>query len=262
MSLSPNGVLMTHLSTLPDGPELGWKSIIAAELMRGGLRYEELDIILAEKYAEDKVNPAAENIFRAFRECPFDQTVLVICRQDPYPRKEHATGLAFSVPAGCKQPPTLRNILKELQDDIGGETSAATGDLSSWAQQGGLLLNTALTVETGSSNSHKVFWGDFSTQVLLELNRARKTPLAFILWGGHAQQIGHVLEGETPPGAPRLFLFAPHPSPLSSYRGFFGSKPFSKTNRFLTDNGLKPIQWRQPTATWLKSKAERVYHGA
>lgn len=233
---------MTQLDALPDEPGGGWKGIIYDEFQRDGTRYEELDRVLAEKYAEGRVNPAKEHIFRAFRACPFGQTIVIICGQDPYPRKEHATGLAFSVPAGCKQPPTLRNILKEVKDDM-GEAGAESGDLSLWAAQGVLLLNTALTVETGISNSHKALWGDFSTQAMRRLNQEKKTPLAFILWGGHAKKIGQALEGEVPAGTPRLFHYSPHPSPLSSYRGFFGSMPFSKTDQFLHDNRISPIHW-------------------
>ncbi len=244
MELKRDGVLLSQLESLRSENDNTWMEIIEAEFNRDIERYVQLDEALTEKYAQDCVNPAKENIFRAFRECSFDKTVLVYVGQDPYPNREHANGLAFSIPNGCSfMPPTLKNIIKELESDVGVSEQVAQGDLSNWAKQGVLLLNTALTVETGLPNSHKDLWGDFSTQILRELNKRKQTPLAFVLWGNNAKAIGKVLEKEVPKGAKRLFHYSVHPSPLSSYRGFFGSKPFSKMNNYLIENDLQPIKW-------------------
>lgn len=242
--MAQDGVLFQQLHSLNNENGKEWWEIISAEFNRDPERYNELDRILTEKYMSDSVNPAQENIFRAFRECSFNNTLLVYVGQDPYPNKEHANGLAFSIPNGCSfMPPTLKNIIKELESDVGVSEQVAQGDLSNWAKQGVLLLNTALTVETGLPNSHKDLWGDFSTQILRELNKRKTTPIAFVLWGNNAKAIGKVLEKEVPKGAKRLFHYSVHPSPLSSYRGFFGSKPFSKMNNYLIENDLQPIKW-------------------
>lgn len=242
MDADENGILWEQLQNL--NKKNGWYDIILNELNRSKERYQKLNHILTEKYASSSVNPAKENIFRAFEECNYENCFVCCVGQDPFPNKEHANGLAFSIPNDCSSmPPTLKNIIKELESDLGIPSQASQGDLLVWAKQGVLLLNTALTVETGFPNSHKGLWGDFSTQILRELNKSKQTPLAFVLWGNNAKMIGKILEKEVPAGAKRLFLYSVHPSPLSSYRGFFGSKPFSKVNQFLVENGLHPIKW-------------------
>lgn len=237
-----SGILEQQLNQLPQDGKTSWHDLILAEFQRDRNRYIDLDRKLTALYETSSVNPHQNNIFRAFRECPFEDTKVVICGQDPYPNKNHAVGLSFSIPAGEKQPPSLKNIITELESDV-GDTVVKNGDLTSWAQQGVLLLNTVLTVEEGNSNSHKKLWGDFAVNILRALNQQQEKPLAFILWGKQAQDIGKVMEREAPTEYPRKFLYSVHPSPLSAYRGFFGSKPFSQTNDFLTDHGLEPIKW-------------------
>lgn len=174
---------------------------------------------------------------------PFDSTVLVLCGQDPYPNSSHAVGLSFSIPSNEKQPPSLQNILEELESDIGPDIQVRDGDLSPWAKQGVLLLNTSLTVEEGHPNSHQAFWRGFSTNILSLLNAYQENPLVFVLWGKQAENIGRLMEKTAPAYYPRKFIYSVHPSPLSAYRGFFGSKPFSQTNRFLVEHGFKEISW-------------------
>lgn len=242
-NLLSGGVLEQQFNALPAGHGYSWQGFIGLEFSQNIARYTELDRKLTELYETTSVNPQRENIFRAFRECPFADTKVVILGQDPYPNKEHAMGLSFSIPAGEKQPPSLRNIITELESDIGTEIQVRSGDLTPWAQQGVLLLNTVLTVEEGKSNSHKKLWGSFANSILLELNEYHRKPLVFILWGKQAENIGKVMERRAPDSCPRKFIYSVHPSPLSAYRGFFGSKPFSQTNTFLTDHGLEPIKW-------------------
>lgn len=237
------GVLEAQLNSFPRGDKVSWYNIILSEFQRDLDRYIELDKKLTELYSSGSVNPRKEDIFRAFRECPFESTVAVLCGQDPYPNQSHAVGLSFSIPADFKQPPSLRNILAELESDIGPDIQVRNGDLSPWARQGVLLLNTSLTVEEGNPNSHKALWDPFAVHILSALNKYQEKPLVFILWGKQAGEIGRLMEREAPDGYPRKFLYSVHPSPLSAYRGFFGSKPFSQTNTFLTENGLASIKW-------------------
>lgn len=237
------GVLEEQLKSLPQSDTVSWYDVILSEFQRDRERYIKLDEELTELYNSKSVNPQKENIFRAFKECPFETTVAVLCGQDPYPNRSHAVGLSFSIPADFKQPPSLRNILTELENDIGHDIKVRNGDLSSWARQGVLLLNTSLTVEEGSPNSHKDLWDSFAVNILSFLNKYQENPLAFILWGKQAGEIGRLMEREAPDGYPRTFLYSVHPSPLSAYRGFFGSKPFSKVNSFLVENGVAPIVW-------------------
>ena len=241
-NLLSGGVLEQQFNALPAGHGYSWQGFIGLEFSQNIARYIVLDRKLTELYETTSVNPQKENIFRAFRECPFADTKVVILGQDPYPNKEHAMGLSFSIPAGEKMPPSLKNILVELENDI-GNTQVRDGDLTPWAQQGVLLLNTVLTVEEGNSNSHKKLWGSFANDILLALNEYHRNPLVFILWGKQAHDIGKVLERRAPVGIPRKFIYSVHPSPLSAYRGFFGSKPFSQTNDFLVANGCAPIKW-------------------
>lgn len=162
----------------------------------------------------------------------------VILGQDPYHEPGQAFGLAFAVRKGTPLPPSLRNIYAELQSDL-GVAPPKHGDLSAWAERGVLLLNTVLTVEKGKANSHAAWgWQRLTDAVIAATNRLPQ-PVAFVLWGAQAQKKAALIDC----AAPRLVLSAPHPSPLSSYRGFFGSRPFSQINRFLTENGEPPIDW-------------------
>ena len=162
----------------------------------------------------------------------------VILGQDPYHEPGQAFGLAFAVRKGVPLPPSLRNIYTELQADV-GVTPPKHGDLTAWAERGVLLLNTVLTVEMGKANSHANWgWQRLTDAVIAATNRLPQ-PVAFVLWGAQAQKKAALIDS----AAPRLVLSAPHPSPLSSYRGFFGSRPFSQIDRFLADNGESPIDW-------------------
>ena len=237
------GVLEEQYNRLPQTGIHSWHELIGMEFARDPERYTALDKALTERYAAEAVNPARENLLRAFQACPFDSATVVICGQDPYPNASHAMGLSFSIPTGVKQPPSLKNILKELESDIGPEVQVRGGDLTPWAEQGVLLLNTALTVREGEPNSHKALWDGFAVQILSLLNQYQEKPLVFLLWGKQAQEIGVRMEKNAPAHYPRKFLYGVHPSPLSAYRGFFGSKPFSQINAFLQAQGQKPIRW-------------------
>lgn len=179
------------------------------------------------------VLPPAHQRFAALRHTQPDATRVVILGQDPYPTPGHAHGFAFSVTPDTPLPKSLKNIFRELEDDIGA--APATGDLTPWADQGVLLLNTALTVPAGDAGGHgKLGWQSLTEQVLARLD---DRPCSFLLWGAHAQKAARGL-------APHhLKIETPHPSPLSAYRGFFGSRPFSRTNAWLAAQGHPPIRW-------------------
>lgn len=189
--------------------------------------------------AAGTVYPPEEEQFRALALTPPQAVRAVILGQDPYHGAQQANGLAFSVRAGVKLPPSLRNMMQELESDLGCAPPCG-GDLSPWAEQGVLLLNTVLTVDEGRANSHKDFgWQRFTDEVISSL-RALPQPIAFVLWGAQAQKKA-AIAADSP--YPRLILSAPHPSPLSSYRGFFGSRPYSQINRFLEAHGTAPIDF-------------------
>ncbi len=190
-------------------------------------------------YETAEVYPPKELVFSAFQLTPPEQVRVVILGQDPYHEPEQAHGLAFSVEPGVKTPPSLVNIYKERQADLGIAPSE-NGDLRHWAEQGVFLLNAVLTVERGKANSHKNFgWQTFTDQVAAAIAKLPQ-PVAFVLWGAQAQKKA-AMAADSP--YPRLILQAPHPSPLSAYRGFFGSKPFSQINDFLKAHGEKEICW-------------------
>lgn len=198
--------------------------------------YQNLHTFVEQEYLSKTIFPPKENIFRALELCDFDDVKVVILGQDPYHELHQANGLAFSVTKDVKIPPSLVNIYKELNDDLGIKIPNH-GDLTSWAKQGVLLLNNVLTVEEGKANSHaKKGWETFTLNIVKALNE-REKPLVFILWGKNAIEKQKYISNH------HLVLTSPHPSPLSSYRGFFGSKPFSKANQFLKDNGIEPIDW-------------------
>ena len=190
--------------------------------------------------AAGTVYPPEERTFFALTATPPERVRAVILGQDPYHEPGQAMGLAFSVPQGERLPPSLRNIFMELHTDL-GLPQPSGGDLTPWAERGVLLLNTVLTVGRGAANSHAAWgWQRFTDAVLAAL-AALPQPVAFVLWGGHAQKKA-ALAADSP--YPRLVLQAPHPSPLSAYRGFFGSRPFSKINAFLESAGSRAIDWR------------------
>ncbi len=200
--------------------------------------FEKLKKNLAQAYSEEDIWPKKENLFNAFNLCPINSVKVVILGQDPYPTPGHAHGLSFSVPSSVRPlPKSLKNIYKELSEDLSIEIPQS-GDLSHWASQGVLLLNTVLTVKAGSANSHKNFgWQTFTDEVIRLVSENSKGVI-FILWGAPAQAKQRLID-ETK----HSILKSPHPSPLSSYRGFFGSKPFSKTNELLALQGKNSINW-------------------
>ena len=220
-----------------------WQPFFAQE--RAKLYFAELDAFVTAAAAEKTVYPAAENIFAAFRACPVSAVRVVILGQDPYHEPGQAMGLSFSVPDGRKAPPSLRNIFKELEAELGPGCAAHT-DLTLWARQGVLLLNTVLTVEQGAANAHAGRGWETFTRAALEYAAAHGTaPLAAVLWGKPAQKYAPIFN-RAAAHRPVLVLESAHPSPLSAYRGFFGSAPFGKVNAFLKNNGAAEIDWRLP----------------
>ncbi len=200
--------------------------------------YRELYNFVKNEYNTRVVYPPADELFSAFHFTPLSKVKVVILGQDPYHEPGEAHGLCFSVKPGVKIPPSLANIYKELHDDLGCKIPN-NGYLEKWARQGVLLLNTVLTVRAHQAFSHKEKgWETFTDAVIEQLNLIDR-PIVFILWGSPAQKKCSMLNNPK-----HLILKSVHPSPLSAYRGFFGSKPFSKTNDFLVKNGLDPIDWQ------------------
>ena len=200
--------------------------------------YAKLYQTVKEEYSTRRIFPPAQEMFHAFEATPLENVKVVILGQDPYHGDGQANGLCFSVNPGIALPPSLENIFKELQDDLGCYIPN-NGNLEKWARQGVLLLNTVLTVRAHQANSHRgIGWENFTDAAIRAVNE-KDAPVVFILWGSAAQQKRRMLNNPK-----HLILQSPHPSPLSAYRGFFGSRPFSKTNRFLEANGLTPIDWQ------------------
>jgi uracil-DNA glycosylase len=221
--------------------EPSWKARLEDEFSRpymAALR----QLLMERKRAGATIYPPGPQIFNALDSTPFDAVKVVILGQDPYHGPGQAHGLCFSVQEGVPLPPSLINICKEIHDDIGGiENSArpASGSLQGWAEQGVLLLNAVLTVERGQAGAHQgKGWEQFTDRVVSELNQSRDG-LVFMLWGSYAQKKGAVIDRER-----HLVLQAPHPSPLSAHRGFFGCRHFSKANAWLEKQGLEPIKWQ------------------
>ena len=232
-------LLTEQAARLQDGD---WAPFFAAECAKP--YFAALDAFVTEAAAHTTVYPAAENIFAAFAACPAAGIRAVILGQDPYHEPGQAMGLSFSVPDACKAPPSLRNIFKELESETG--TQRAHNDLTPWAQQGVLLLNTVLTVEQGAANAHASHGWETFTRAALEYAAAAGTaPLAAVLWGKPAQKYAAIFE-KAAARRPVLVLESAHPSPLSAYRGFFGSAPFGKVNAFLENNGVSKIDWHLP----------------
>ncbi|PZE20969.1 uracil-DNA glycosylase [Paenibacillus xerothermodurans] len=218
--------------------ENDWTALLAAEFEKP--YYHELQQFLEEEYATKTVYPAAKDIFNALNLTSYLDTKVVILGQDPYHGEGQAHGLSFSVKPGVPAPPSLRNMLKELHDDIGCAIPNH-GCLVSWAEQGVLLLNAVLTVREGTPNSHRgKGWEQFTDQVIQHLN-GREQPVVFVLWGSQAQQKLQFITNKR-----HGVLRSAHPSPLSARRGFFGSKPYSKANELLVQYGSSPIDWQLP----------------
>ena len=200
--------------------------------------YRELYKKVKEEYATHMIFPPSNEVFSAFELTPLADVKVVILGQDPYHNVGQAHGLCFSVKPDVEIPPSLVNIYKELHDDLGCYIQN-NGYMVKWAKQGVLMLNTVLTVRAHQANSHRgIGWEEFTNAAIRVLNEQDR-PIVFILWGSPAQRKKEMLNNPK-----HLILEAPHPSPLSAYRGFFGSKPFSQTNAFLEKNGLTPIDWQ------------------
>lgn len=200
--------------------------------------YKKIREFLKKEYAQYTVYPSMYDIFNAFKLTPYEKVKAVLLGQDPYHEPGQAQGLCFSVKEGVPKPPSLVNIFKEMKSDLGYDPPES-GDLTKWAKEGVLLLNTTLTVRRAQANSHKnCGWTEFTDEVIRRLS-ARETPMAFILWGGNARAKKPLIDGDK-----HLILECAHPSPLSCYNGFFGCRHFSKTNAFLQAKGLGEIDWK------------------
>lgn len=215
--------------------EPSWGVMLAEEF--GKTYFEDMTQFVKKEYQEGTVYPSPKFIFRAFELTPFDTVKVVILGQDPYHGAGQANGLSFAVNDGVTLPPSLKNIFKEIEDDIGTAPNRS-GDLSRWATQGVLLLNATLTVRASSPGSHQnQGWEQFTDAVIRALSEKREN-LVFILWGNYARQKGAHIDRTK-----HLVIESPHPSPFSAYNGFFGSKPFSKTNAYLLSHNQNPINW-------------------
>jgi len=199
--------------------------------------YKELQAFLDDEYSHYTIYPEADNVFNALNLVPYDKVKVVIIGQDPYHEPRQAHGLSFSLQKGVDIPPSLQNIYKEIQNDL-GYPIPKSGDLTQWARQGVLLLNSVLTVRRGAANSHRgKGWEQFTSAIIKLLNE-RNDPIIFMLWGNNAKQIGEAVDKTK-----HFVLTAPHPSPLSAYAGFFGCKHFSKCNEFLKSMNKTEIDW-------------------
>lgn len=215
--------------------EESWKRVLGSEFEKE--YFKTLRDFIHSEYRSKTIYPPAKQIFNAFDSCPFESVKVVILGQDPYHEPSQAHGLSFSVLPPCPPPPSLVNIYKEIRSDVGTLVSA-NGDLTDWSRQGVLLLNATLTVEAHKAGSHQnKGWETFTDSAIKALAENREH-LVFMLWGSYAQRKGAFIDRSR-----HLVLQAPHPSPLSAYRGFFGCKHFSSANAYLISQGLSPIVW-------------------
>ena len=213
-----------------------WEKALSGEFRKP--YYGKLYKTVVEEYSSQVIYPASQDVFNAFDFTPLEQVKVVILGQDPYHGEGQAHGLCFSVKHGIEAPPSLVNIYKELKDDLGCYVPN-NGYLEKWARQGVMLLNTVLTVRAHQANSHKgIGWETFTDAAISVLNQQDR-PIVFLLWGRPAQMKKSLLNNPK-----HLILEAPHPSPLSAYRGFFGCKHFSTVNAFLQQHGMEPIDWQ------------------
>ena len=211
-----------------------WDVVLEPEFKKD--YFKKLGVFVKSEYSKKIIYPEYKNIFNALRYTDFDDVKVVILGQDPYHGENEAHGLSFSVRKGTPMPPSLRNIFKELYDDIGVKRTET--DLTSWAKEGVLLLNSIMTVVKDRPLSHKDKGWEIFTDRIIELLGEREKPLVFILWGSYARSKKELIKNKN-----HLILESVHPSPLSANRGFFGSKPFSKTNTFLKKNNIEEIKW-------------------
>ncbi|MCA9377036.1 uracil-DNA glycosylase [Candidatus Nomurabacteria bacterium] len=215
--------------------EQSWQELLKDDFQSEYFR--NLIKFIKQEYRSHTVYPPGPKIFNAFDSCPLEKVKVVILGQDPYHGPKQANGLSFSVSKDLALPPSLQNIYKEIEDDLGISVNK-NGDLSRWAKQGVLLLNATLTVREGQAGSHQgKGWEEFTDAVVRKLSD-EKTDLVFLLWGSYAQKKGEVIDEEK-----HYVLRSAHPSPLSAHRGFFGNKHFSKTNKFLILKDIEPIDW-------------------
>jgi uracil-DNA glycosylase len=213
----------------------GWTERLESTL--ASPEFASLANFVQRERERELVYPADSEVFHALRLTSVEETKVVILGQDPYHGPGQAHGLSFSVPDGCRLPPSLKNIFKELADDL-EVARPLSGNLSAWARQGVLLLNTVMTVRKGKPQSHRgKGWERFTDEIILRLVDQDR-PIVFLLWGNPAQQKAELIS------SPHSVIAAPHPSPLSAYRGFFGSRPFSRANRRLIETGQQPICWQ------------------
>ena len=216
-----------------------WKAVLGEEFEKPYM-VSLKQFLIQEKAAKKTLYPKSDVIFSALDHIDFNKVKVVILGQDPYHGPGQAHGLCFSVPPSIPAPPSLKNIFKEMNQDVGTE-NGVNGCLTSWAEQGVLLLNSVLTVERGQAASHQnKGWEEFTDVVIQHLNQSREG-LVFMLWGAYAQKKGQFIDGQK-----HLILKAPHPSPLSAHRGFFGSQHFSQTNQYLSQHGSVAINWQLP----------------
>jgi uracil-DNA glycosylase len=220
-----------------------WRKPLAGEFAKPYVQALK-DFLVAEKAAGKQIFPKGGEYFRALDLTPLDKVRVVILGQDPYHGPDQAHGLCFSVRPGVRTPPSLVNIYKEMRTDLGIDP-ARHGFLEHWARQGVLLLNSVLTVQAGLAASHRERGWEKFTDAVIRLVAARPDPVVFILWGSYAQKKAAFVE-DVARGGRHLVLKAPHPSPLSAHSGFFGTRPFSRTNAFLESIGTAPIDWRLP----------------
>ena len=199
--------------------------------------FQKLYKMIMAEYAKKTIYPPKDYIFNALKLTSYENTKVVIVGQDPYHGENQAHGLSFSVQHGVKLPPSLQNIYRELKSDL-GIPERSDGDLSNWARQGVLLLNAVLTVEKDKAASHRNLGWEPLTDYIIKILNKKDKPVVFILWGNFAKEKAKLITNPK-----HYIIISPHPSPLSAYSGFFGSKPFSKTNNYLISKGLKPIDW-------------------
>lgn len=213
-----------------------WHDVLKAEFAKE--YFQKLELFLEKEKQEHIIYPSAQDVFNAFDYCSFAKIKIVILGQDPYHGPNQAHGLAFSVQKNISPPPSLKNIFKELKEDIEGFEIPTHGDLSLWAQQGVFLLNTCLTVRADSPGSHFNQGWEIFTDRVIELINEHKENIVFMLWGSPARKKKNKIDTKK-----HLILEAPHPSPLSAYRGFFGAKHFSQANKFLEAHNQRTIIW-------------------
>ncbi len=215
--------------------EESWKNALENEFQKP--YWKELSVFVRNEYLSTKIYPPPKFVFNAFRFCPFDNVSVVILGQDPYHGPNQAHGLCFSVPENIPIPPSLKNIYKEIVNDIGGEIPN-NGNLEHWSKQGVLLLNATLTVRAGIAGSHQNKGWEIFTDSIIKTISDKKENVVFILWGNYARNKKGLIDSKK-----HLILEAPHPSPFSAYSGFFGCKHFSKTNDYLVSVGKKGVKW-------------------